>query len=429
MRCQEITIEPHLLGRFQAWFSDDLTRVQWFAFADSARRMPLAFAESEKVFLSEQIADDSTGAGVAVVAHELAHILQKRRGIASQTPTAPAQLEAEAHAASLAFLAGEPCPPLSPDPLPTPRAWGPAGHFFSVYMVARHADLSDDDAEHLAFYAQMPDQVSDFDAYTKGTQWARTSVIPDTFGIRDGLLGFNDRLHGGRHKASDGDDFDGRINQIQAGLHCLGGRDAEGESRRRLNTLRNLPNDQYLTYAFGLGLHALGDSFAHRDGTGLTFMGPIGHAFAGRDLYEKLWTHGTAVDNLSRHPDTYSQYCCEMLHVIAERFNPRLKLKSDDRFKIIELGRKVQQVTSQGSEDAQIAKMLSFTRDRRSDYRPDQESCDMWEIFRANHIKMTSPWMREIGQKLAKQWVADYSTGPGFKCPLALDRNMAQAGE
>jgi hypothetical protein len=63
---------------------------------------------------------------------------------------------------------------------------------------------------------------------------------------------------------------------IQEGLHALTGRDAEVETRYRAEILLRTP---IRSMEFGLGIHAYGDSFAHRqmNGDGKMYIGPRGH--------------------------------------------------------------------------------------------------------------------------------------------------------
>src|SRR3954454_20752191 len=51
---------------------------------------------------------------------------------------------------------------------------------------------------------------------------------------------------------------------VQRGLHCLTGADWDAETNKRRCLSLSLPVDKDCL-EFGLALHALGDSFAHRD--------------------------------------------------------------------------------------------------------------------------------------------------------------------
>lgn len=64
---------------------------------------------------------------------------------------------------------------------------------------------------------------------------------------------------------------------------------------------RKMPNDQFLTFSFGLGLHALSDSYAHRRGDSSNFVAPIGHGFAGKTFDERVMKLGTEIDNISEN--------------------------------------------------------------------------------------------------------------------------------
>ena len=53
-----------------------------------------------------------------------------------------------------------------------------AGHFYTVYMVAISSGMSPAKAYELAYFAQLPDQVEDFDAVSAGANMAR--VLQDS---------------------------------------------------------------------------------------------------------------------------------------------------------------------------------------------------------------------------------------------------------
>lgn len=390
-------LDQRLLNGFKEWFQEDLAGVKLFLYSrlDSRRSVqaPLAFATANSIFLSDIVARSGSGQRTCVLAHEFAHIVQKKRGQAPRaqgrrTWTTAATLEEEADSAACAFLTGRKCPGLSADPAATPRAWGPAGHFYTVYWVARLAGVPDNVAERLAFYTQMPDQVSNFDAKTAGVAWASSAFLP-AGPIRGKVVGGEDR-------------FDHAIYRVQSGLHCLNGRPSEAESNRRASILRKLPGDQFLNFSFGLGLHALGDSYAHRRGDGTMFMAPIGHGFAGQTMYERIVKAGTEIDNINEHTSLYSNYCAQMLDVIADRFNP--SLSADDRFHSRpELGKKIADATSQPEEDGQIATMMKFYPDRRSSYTPESDPVP-WDQFRMRHPSETADWMVPKAQALAELW-------------------------
>lgn len=394
---REVTLNQQVLHRFQQWFQEDLSRVKVFQFprrnSSPSGPQPLAFAAPEAIFLSESLTALGNVETTLVLAHEFAHIVQKQRGQtlrahAMKSPTTDAAFEQEADRAAFAFLMGRERPELSADMSNVTRAWGPAGHFYTVYWVARVADVPDADAEQLAFYAQMPDQVCDLDAKKAGMAWGVSAFIPGK--IRNKALGDENR-------------FDSYIYQIQAGLHCLDGRDAAAESKRRVTNLRKVSSDLFLKFSFGLGLHALGDSYAHRRNSGSMFIAPAGHAGAGNSLYERIIKLGTEIDNINEHSALYGEYCQQMFPVIAERF--RATTSADDLFRLkVKIAHHATDAASEPEEEGQIAKIKSFFRDRKSDYSPEDEDPVYWEQFRMRHPSMTSSWMLDKAQELARAW-------------------------
>jgi hypothetical protein len=417
--CLEVALSRRFLHRFQNWFQEDLSRVKLFLFSHlDARppiRTPLAFAAADRIFISDRVAAFEQGQITAVLTHEFAHIVQKRRGQTAGAGWTPVSvLEEEADRAACAFLTGGACPELSADPARAARAWGPAGHFYTAYWVARLAGISDEVAEKIAFYTQVPDQVKELDASTVGKAWAQTAPcpdpwrgkVPDAVGYMAVAVGVPAALCTAPpvfHAApQNGAGFDSFVYKIQAGLHCLNGKDSKGESIRRESILRKIPQDSFLTFSFGLGVHAFGDSFAHRRDDGRNFIAPAGHALAGETTYERIVKYGTAIDNINEHADRYSEYCTRLFGVMAERFNPALSASERSETRPA-LGQKIALAIAPLEESGQIAVMQGFYPDRKSSYPPEDE-CAFWDEFRRRHPWETAPWMLDKALDLAELW-------------------------
>jgi hypothetical protein len=115
--------------------------------------------------------------------------------------------------------------------------YGEAGHFYTAYLVALAVGFDDQTAFHIAFFTQMPDEVSELDA----THMALASVEPV-------LLDDNaDRAVRER-------------DVVQRGGHSLTGRPSAEERARRMAVTSGM---NPASPEFGLSVHALGDSFAH----------------------------------------------------------------------------------------------------------------------------------------------------------------------
>jgi hypothetical protein len=241
----------------------------------------------------------------AVIAHEAAHILQQRRA----GPAVPGHAaEAEAHRAARAVLAGGmQAPRLGLDPR-DPACWGEAGHYYTVYYVALAANVPDGDAYNIAFWAQVADEVEELNAVPAGLAMAWedvTSYAGDRYhDFEVGFSNFNREIilelqrgmPGGpvyvpgravpqyKRSQSYSDWLD-----VQRGLHALTGRAAESETTRRTQITLSYKPSRGQIFQFGLSLHPLGDSFAHRNGERM-YDPPEGHGL-----------HGHTPDELGDH--------------------------------------------------------------------------------------------------------------------------------
>ena len=276
-----------------------------------------------------------------VLAHELAHVAQQRlwRGV----PVPRAWTEAEAHAAALGVIS-RPRLPLDPR---IPTCWEEVGHYYTVYYVLLAAGIRDPIARQIAFYSQRPDEVSDIDAARAGfamlgraDEYAGAVVSENTTGrLQDAYIWMNNGFasmvpYGSsymmyRERPRVFADF-ARHLDVQRGLHALTGADCEVETARRINILRRIdPLTRKLD--FGLGLHAFGDSYAHRmaDGAHMYPTGP-GHAAdsqiarSSRGHIPEMTVHPDAVG--PHHRDIYLRYAGDMYQLFLEVFPPGARL-------------------------------------------------------------------------------------------------------
>jgi hypothetical protein len=390
--CLQIALDNNFLHRLREWFQEDLSRVKVFLFSRrDSKQIPLAFTTAGNIFLSDDVAC-SGSASIPVLIHEFAHVVQKMRGRSGRRAgkrgcATAATLEHEADEAAAAFHAWRRCPDLSPDTSGTARAWGPAGHYYTVYWVSRMTGVEHAIAEQYAFAAQMPDQVDELDATAAGKAWAKSAFIPCWFGIRNRVL-------------SNETTFDNLVYSIQAGIHCLNGRSARGESDRRAKILKNLPKDQYFNFSFGLGLHSLGDSFAHQNGAGVLFMAPVGHAGQGWGLDHPTEV-GHEIDNVGLHSEIYCSYVAFMFTAIVDA------LKIDLPFPLPHYGPKLNEMASKVCastlEGTQITTIMQFYPELARAYRPEDDTVD-WAKFRLRHPLIAAPWMLDKATQLAADW-------------------------
>jgi hypothetical protein len=405
----ETRLEPALRRRFEAWFQEDLSSLRTFFFNapdGCPPAVPRAWSIGSDVFLANTIAQATACQVLYLLVHEIAHVVQRRRAFAARrqhTAVPGAILEREANAAAAAFISGSVCPPLSPDSATVARAWGPSGHYYTVYAVARHAGVSDQIAEQLAFYAQLPDQVSDLDAIVAGEGFAVATLLPPAHRAA--------ALRGSLEETT----------KTSSSLHCLNGSTGGNETQRRLNILKGIEHlkETRGRFAFGLGLHALGDSFAHRKGdtdSDALYPAPFGHLFGGTGFIEKFWKLGKDVDSIAARPALYKQYCEAMFGVIREKFGtaaspaahtthketaaPQAKASGNRPYALNEL---IDSVVKEPSEDVQILRLAAF-RDKTARYWPENEECMPWRAFMKAHPKLTAPWMPGVARQLLDRW-------------------------
>ena len=288
-----------------------------------------------------------------ILVHEFAHAAQQRAGRRGRARGTEAEGEAEASVCTAAVMRGRRLRPrVALDPS-RPAFWGEAGHYYTVYFVLMAAGASNAQAMRAAFHCQMSDEIADLDAAEQGTH------IAMKFGMHGARLGFNTTtrvgaaaanaslrlLHprGSVSKTRDmlargSDVYDGRhltpydkdlygtyvtaphkyrygfggfdrevfaAVKVQMGLHALTGGDAEAETAKRVRIAMAM--DPATGPGFGLALHALGDSFAHRDGLRM-YPPPLGHLM-----------HWHEPDELGpRRAELYERYV-RLLHGVAQR--------------------------------------------------------------------------------------------------------------
>lgn len=273
----------------------------------------------------------------AVLAHEVAHLVQQRLPAPSGARRAA---EDEAHRATRAILAGRRFHPrIALDPR-EPACWEEAGHYYTVYFVLLACGVRDPLARQIAFYCQLPDEVSELDAVRAGYAIAGTAATGGGFGdwlyehsvgqveemlvtIHNGIL---DSYPGGRYMtrvrrdARDAGAVYRPPLDVQQGLHALtGGSSATETAARRAIVMGIDPVAN--TFEFGIALHVFGDSYAHRDRSGATMYAPVaGHApdslaaRAGSDRH----VHPDGIGPYRRA--TYEAYVGDLHDMFSRRF-------------------------------------------------------------------------------------------------------------
>ena len=253
-----------LLQEMEHFFQFTLTGVRLHLFRQEMTPFfpRQAFTIDNHIFFRRDCFAPDSLAGRVLLVHELAHCVQTRLGaLGNRRVSTPLyQLEAEASLASVCQVAGEKAPALSPNTRNQALAWDEVGHFYTVLFVVYYATHKPELAADLAFFAQMPDQVVELDACVAGEELVKARYQYRSFppGVQLPVLIFE--LHKLRIP---GDRGGANPTTIQRGLHCLTGGNSLQETKYRLNTLEKL-GSHAKCWELGLALHALGDSFAHR---------------------------------------------------------------------------------------------------------------------------------------------------------------------
>jgi hypothetical protein len=310
-----------------------------------------------------------------VLAHELAHVAQKRLWHRSAvrdatSPTDRMRIERDASASAAAALTGRRRPPRYADAPDAIRCWGPEGHYYTTYYVAIAAGLNQLRASEIAFYCQLPDQIEELDAIAVAMKMAAALGLPTTktdgallalsnpgvtatgiaFYYGEKLLSavqdpsmmtwtntwkararpvaqqFQDSARKEREKSPE--TFENLLT-VQMGLHCLTGGESKSETAFRRSVAKDLPRSGALggDWALGVALHAFGDSYAHRyvDDPEWMYDWGAGHAVEAQQGHEP--------DNIN-HPSRrgpYVTYGAAMYDIfLARTETPAPKVKRED---------------------------------------------------------------------------------------------------
>ena len=366
--------------------------------SDSANRAigSFAFTIHEHIGLRAGL-DESHGALFNyVLAHELAHVLQKRLPNTSNGRSfgkTVFALEKEAEWAASRAVAGLPVSVCLSDTAEAPRFWGPAGHYYTVYLCSIWAKCSIDQASKNAFYAQMPDQVEELDATAVGEDYFARS-----FG-RSGPL---------RDPSPDYADPDGMPQMfndlaVQKGLHALTGANAREETTKRREILENLQPG----FAFALALHAFGDSFAHRKADNdecEMYSPPLGHAA------ERLSFGDPYAPDYVDRQELYLNYGQQMFDILCAKFSKLPKDAKEQRRqklkqKLLEVAKA--QEKRDRKEKLPIAMIVKFIKEETGQkdfkYPFKDEECAPWKVFRSRHPEVPNTLL-EVALFLAQSW-------------------------
>ena len=360
---------------FQTSFHD--VRLHFSPAADAANRAlhSLALTTGSHICFHSSVNVCAGSNFTRLLAHELAHVVQKRcRPVTHLRYPGNVnghQLEYEACLAANSVLNRSPLPHLSPDPTTLPRTYGLAGHYYTAFYTAMAAGFDFAVANDIAFFTQLADLVTELDGKEAGIRWYMWSV---TF---EHPTPFTDELEIASTEMR-------KCLQIEVGLHSLSGGSSSAETQYRTE-IANRYNPG--TLAFGLAVHAFGDSFAHRvvDHEDTMYAAPLGHGIEGVNAFFRgEEAPAESPDWIYRRPDLYINYGTQLynLFISKQANNPSAK---DARVSIASFQadlREVTKISSEGSQiDLLVSKTTSLSTSATTIYRPSGEKLP-WEVFR-----------------------------------------------
>jgi len=353
-----------------AEFRDVVVHTSDLSHCGNAALGTTAFTIGNHICFSRDAYDPDSRSGRLLLAHELAHVVQSRLGTTANPRAGlarriAAEIEADTaalsvmhgrrHACSVALPAGE----LS--------AWGPAGHYYTTYYVLLAAGVPGETAGRLAFFAQMPDEVSELDAVSAGRSYFNWRKV------KNGVLP-------GTKAASEVQREIDRCLNVQRGLHCLTGADSRAETVARRNILAQCGDDPFV---LGLALHALGDSYAHRqlDNERLMYVAPLGHGAEYRPFGKGRHFDP---DYIHKRPVLYREYVGALFHIACSKW-PSARRRMEES----ELLNTAEQISREASETNQVKALRSLSAEKlhqaMNSYRPESESLRLWKNFRLAH--------------------------------------------
>jgi RHS repeat-associated protein len=182
--------------------------------------------------------------------------------------------------------------------------WGVAGHFWTTYLVAVAAGKSPEEANSLAYYSQLPDQSSIYDAVSN-VKAAGANVMANSTGM----------------VAPSDNAWEYGVNTW---LHSLHG----GAAQPRQQMLSDMIRQGGMSdWQMGFLLHAYGDSFAHTytnaNGCLVAYSWPLGHGPQGHDP-----------DTIGRHTDAYKGYVDQLFKTLGGNASDENAMKMLDQIKL-----------------------------------------------------------------------------------------------
>jgi hypothetical protein len=302
----------------------------------------------------------------------------------------------EAHAAAAAVCGGRPFTCTLADRPDIPRAWAYAGHYYTVYLLMLAARIDRTVAQRAAFYAQVADQVAEFDAKHLGFDMIKQGCIGVAGCVAAGPVSLLTRVPVVKNAFSNlqNDQI------VQMGLHALTGRLSGSEEALRQKRLQAEDFTSDLRcFRFGLAAHAYGDSFAHRtlDRSENMYSAGAGHAVEiahGKDPTEPDWLH--------LRPALYIKYGRTLYELICTKRQARTEEPMAEEDVLVML----KTIARQTGDDNQVRLIRDLARQElgtpMTSYRPESEDLSPWKEFQVQH--RLSPELLGEALRVARAW-------------------------
>jgi RHS repeat-associated protein len=181
-----------------------------------------------------------------------------------------------------------------------------SGHYYTTYYVALRSGFSPKEAQQLAFYAQAPDEVDNWDAIAVQSDYLWSYIVPTSL-----MAAARPRLEQmGRKWTRD---------SVQKDTHVLTGERSEVVTPRVLRAVRGANGD---LATVGFLIHSLGDSFSHRDSQSESEHGKnyeTGWGHFTDSLWHKLFGGPSRdPDLIQNRPDRYLTYVDTLTRIFGE---------------------------------------------------------------------------------------------------------------
>lgn len=266
----------------------------------------------------------------------------------------------------------------------TDGTYAEAGHYYTVFAVALASGYNPQKAQEIAYFAQQPDEVKMMDAIE-----AQKSNVIEKIGIAGNKIvdAFSFKAFPPKQNfdifPNEGPFMEKPMENIQIAFHSLTGRNALEET-----SFREMISKSYSpftnTQEFGWSLHALGDSFSHRQlnsdktlgiipgDSNLMYVTGFGHL-----------KHGTAPDNIANRKELFRKY--------VETLGDVMQYHSGKSANVKDLRKLIDKVSNAANEENRINILKQFIQNQNVpsdmlEYQPEKD--DFYDISKEEKIRV-----------------------------------------